>query len=278
VAAGLATTGRIPVAGDYGVFACGRCWDQLRTSVCYPNLNVKIAGAHAGVSVGADGATHQALEEIALLAALPNMTLLVPCDALETEKMARIGILEVVGPTYLRYAREATPVVTRPETPCVLAKANVIRYRGRAPRFVDAFETVVADTYANEKEDVALVACGPILAEAMRAACILKEEHDLEARVINLHTVKPLDEAAVLAAASDVGLIVTAEEHQIGGFGNLVAGAAARLKPRRKPLKMDMIGIEDRFGESGEPWDLMKVFHLTAEHIVRKALALVKSK
>jgi transketolase len=278
VAAGLATTGRIPVAGDYGVFACGRCWDQLRTSVCYPNLNVKIAGAHAGVSVGADGATHQALEEIALLATLPNMTLLVPCDSLETEKMTRIGILEVAGPTYIRYAREATPIVTRPETPCVLGKANVIRYRGRAPKFVDAFETVVADAYTSEKEDVALVACGPILPEAMRAAYILREKHALEARVINMHTVKPLDEAAILAAVNDIGLIVTAEEHQIGGFGNLVAGVAARHKARRKPLKMDMIGIEDRFGESGEPWELMKVFHLTAEHIVRKALALANSK
>jgi len=277
-AAGFATTGHIPVTGDYGVFACGRCWDQLRTSVCYPNLNVKIAGAHGGISVGPDGATHQALEEIALMATLPNMTLLVPCDAVETEKATTIGIMKVNGPMYLRFAREATPVVTTAKTPCVLGKANVIRYREAAPRFIDAFETVLASKYKNEREDVALIACGPVLPEAMRAAYILKEKHGIETRVINVHTVKPLDEAAILAAAEDVGLIVTAEEHQVGGFGNLVAGVASRLKGRRKPLKMAMIGGEDRFGESGEPWDLMKLFHLTAEHIVRKTLTLVKSK
>ena len=277
-AAGLATTGRIPVAGDYGVFACGRCWDQLRTSVCYPNLNVKIAGAHAGVSVGADGATHQALEEIALLATLPNLTLLVPCDVHETEKMTRMGILEVVGPTYLRYAREATPVVTTARTPCVFGKANVIRYRRRAEKFIDAFETTPAEAYRSEQEDVALVACGPVVAEAMRAAYILKEKHGREARVINLHTVKPLDEGAIAAAVREIGRIVTAEEHQVGGFGNLVAGAAARAKAFQQPLRIAMIGVQDRFGESGQPWELMKVFGLTAEHLVEKALGLLQAK
>ena len=278
VAAGLATTGRIPVAGDYGVFACGRCWDQLRTSVCYPNLNVKIAGAHAGVSVGPDGATHQALEDIALVATIPNMTLLVPCDSVETEKLTRIGVLEVVGPTYFRYTREATPVVTTARTPCILGKANVIRYRRRAAKFIEAFETVLAETYQDEKEDVAILACGPSVAEAMRAAYILKDVHGLESRVINVHTVKPLDEAAIAAAVGDIGVLVTAEEHQVGGFGNLAAGAAARHKAYRQPLRMAMIGVADRFGESGEPWELMKAFHLTAEYIVEKALELVKAK
>ena len=273
VAAGLARTGKIPVAGDYGVFACGRCWDQIRTSVCYPNLNVKIAGAHAGVSVGADGATHQALEEISLCTIIPNMTMLVPCDSLETEKLTKMGILDVVGPTYLRFAREATPVVTNEKTPCVLGKANVIRYRGRNAKFADAFETVLAKNYKSENEKLCIIACGPMVTEAMRAAVILKETAGIETRIINMHTVKPLDKQAIIAAANEVGCIVTAEEHQVGAFGGLVASV---VNCHAKPARMDMVGVQDRFGESGQPWELMKAFELTAEHIVKKSLALLK--
>jgi transketolase len=275
VAAGLAKEGLIPVTGTYGVFASGRCWDQIRTTICYSNLNVKIAGAHGGISVGADGATHQALEEISLMNILPNMHLLVPCDSVETERATQFSLLELVGPAYIRFAREATPVVTTKSAPFKFGAANIIRYRGEKPRFVDAFETVLASDYAGEGEDLSIVACGPMVPEAMRAAWLLKEEHGLETRVLNVHTVKPLDVAAVARAADETGLMVTAEEHQVGGFGGIIAGAVLqqRRNPER-PLLFDMVGVADRFGLSGKPWDLMREFGLCAEHIAERVLQL----
>ena len=276
VAAGLALEGKIPITGTYGVFAAGRPWDQIRTTICYDRLNVKIAGAHGGISVGADGATHQALEEIALMAVLPNMTLVVPADAVETERLARAAIFDVKGPAYIRYAREATPVVTSEATPLRLGTANVIRYRGMRPSFRDAFETVLAPAYRDEGEDISLVACGPILCEAMRAAVILKEESGLEARVLNVHTVKPLDVEALRRAARETGAVLTCEEHQKGGFGNIVAGAICGAAAG--PLAFDRIGVEDRFGESGKPWELMIRFGLTAEHIAARAKDLVRGR
>ena len=275
VAAGLAKEGLIPVTGTYGVFASGRCWDQIRTTICYSNLNVKIAGAHGGISVGADGATHQALEEISLMNILPNMHLLVPCDSVETERATQFSVLELVGPAYIRFAREATPVVTNQQTPFKFGVANIIRYRGEKQRFVDAFETVLASDYAGEGEDVSIVACGPMVPEAMRAAWLLKEEHGLETRIVNVHTVKPLDVAAVARAADETGLMVTAEEHQVGGFGGIIAGAVLqqRQNPER-PLLFDMVGVADRFGLSGKPWDLMREFGLCAEQIAERVLHL----
>jgi transketolase len=278
VAAGLALEGAIPIAGTYGVFAAGRPWDQIRTTICYDRLNVKIAGAHGGISVGADGATHQALEEISLMAVLPNMTVVVPCDSVETERLARAAIFDVLGPVYIRYAREATPVVTGETTPLALGTANVVRYRGRRPSFRDAFETVLATGYADEREDLAIAACGPILCEAMRAAVILKEEYGLETRVLNVHTVKPLDVEALRRAARETGALLTCEEHQKGGFGNLVAGAVCGCEMGGRPLAFDRLGVEDRFGESGKPWELMVRFGLTAEHIAARAKALVASR
>ena len=275
VAAGLALEGRIPIAGTYGVFASGRPWDQIRTTVCYDALNVKIAGAHAGVSVGADGATHQALEEISLMAILPHMTVVVPADAKETERLSRIAIFDVKGPAYIRYAREATPVVTTEETPLVLGTANVIRFRGRKPAFRDAFQTVLAPSYRDEGEDVSLVACGPILCEAMRAAVILKEEFGIETRVVNVHTVKPLDRETLLRAARETRAMLTCEEHQKGGFGNIVAGAVLSGAGPGRPVAFDSLGVEDRFGESGKPWELMMHFGLAAEHIASRAKSLV---
>ncbi len=275
VAAGLAKEGLIPVTGTYGVFASGRAWDQLRTTVCYNNLNVKIAGAHGGISVGPDGATHQSLEEISLMSILPNMHVEVPCDSVETEKAAHATLLEIEGPVYLRFAREATPIVTTPETPYRFGVSNVIRYRGAQPRFADAFETRLSIEAENEKEDATLVACGPMVPEAMRAAWLLKEEFGLRVRVINLHTVKPLDSAALVRAAEETGVVVTAEEHQKGGFGNLVAGAILRdRKHFDRPLLLDMVGIEDRFGLSGKPWELMLTFGLTAERLAERVLDL----
>jgi transketolase len=274
VAAGLALEGKIPIAGTYGVFAAGRPWDQIRTTICYDRLNVKIAGAHGGVSVGADGATHQALEEIALMAVLPNMTLVVPADSVETERLARAAIFDVKGPAYIRYAREATPVVTSEATPLELGTANVIRYRGRKASFRDAFETSLSTAYADEGEDLAIAACGPILCEAMRAAVILKEEFGLETRVLDVHTVKPLDGEALRRAARETGAVLTCEEHQKGGFGNIVAGAICGCDTGGRPLVFDRIGVEDRFGESGKPWELMIRFGLTAEHIAARAREL----
>ncbi|NIA22083.1 MAG: transketolase [Anaerolineaceae bacterium] len=278
VAAGLAKEGKIPVTGTYGVFASGRPWDQIRTTICYGQLNVKIAGAHGGISVGPDGATHQALEEISLMACLPNMNLSVPADAVEARKATLAGTLEIEGPVYIRFAREATPLISTDDTPFEWGKANVIRYRGEAEKFIDAFETKLASAYVSENEDLALVACGPVMTEAMRAAWLLKEEYGIETRVLNIHTVKPLDTAAVAAAADEVGTIITVEEHQVGGFGNLVAAAAFKRKDPTKPLQLEMMGVPDTFGESGMPWELMKVFGLTAEHIARKALDMLGRK
>ena len=275
VAAGLAKEGLIPVTGTYGVFAAGRPWDQIRTTICYSNLNVKIAGAHGGVSVGADGATHQALEEITLMSVLPNMHLVAPCDAVEAERATVHSLLEVVGPAYLRLAREATPVVTTKETPFKFGVANIIRFRGEQPRFIDAFESFLANDYAGEGEEVSIVSCGPIVPEAMRAAWLLKAEYGIETRVVNMHTVKPLDVAALVQAAEQTPVIVTAEEHQVGGFGNLVAGAILRHRlDFARPLLLDMVGVEDRFGLSGKPWELMQTFGLTAEYIATRILRL----
>ncbi len=275
VAAGLAKEGLIPVTGTYGVFASGRCWDQIRTTICYSNLNVKIAGAHGGISVGADGATHQALEEIALMSILPNMHVLVPCDSLETERATLFSLLDLVGPAYIRFAREATPVVTTPATSFRYGVANIIRYRGEKPRFLDAFETFLSTDYAGEDEEVSIIACGPMVPEAMRAAWLLKEEFGLETRVVNMHTVKPLDVGALVQAAEHTRLIVTAEEHQVGGFGNIVAGAILQhRKNYAHPLLFDMVGVNDRFGLSGKPWELVQEFGLSAEHIAARVLQL----
>jgi len=276
IACGLARNGRIPIGGTYGVFAAGRNWDQWRTTACYSNLNVKMAGAHGGISVGPDGATHQALEEIALMNILPNMHLSVPADSLETKKAAKAIILDVVGPAYIRYAREATPIVTNDDTPYEWGVANIIRYRGARTRFVDAFETILSPEYTSEKENIAIIACGPMVAEAMRAAYILKEDFGLETRVLNIHTVKPLDRDAIRAAVKDIGIIITAEEHQTGGFGSIIASAACMEKQFKTPLKIDMVGVDDRFGQSAQPWQLVQQFGLTAEHIAQRALVLAK--
>ena len=275
VAAGLAKEGKLPVFGTYGVFASGRNLDQIRTTVCYGEFSVFIAGAHGGVSVGPDGATHQALEELFQMCGLPNMTVEVPCDYYETRRASEHLLFEVKGPKYIRFAREATPIVTGEKTPWVFGKANVIRYRGQQDKFADAFEHKLAEKYKNEKEDVALIACGPSVPEAMRAAYILKEEYGIEARVVNLHTLKPLDRDAIVQTAMDISVVVTAEEHQVGGMGNQIAAVIGEAKELyNKPVIMGMIGVQDRFGESGAPWELVKEFEVSAEHIAAKAKEL----
>jgi len=273
VASGLAKEGKIAFIGSYGVFVTGRNWDQLRTTVCYNNFNVKIADAHGGLSVGADGATHQALEEISNMYYLPNMHIAVPCDSIETEKATQ-AIALVGGPGVIRYAREATPLITTKDTPYQFGVANVIRYRGEEEDFIEAFEIKLSTDYKLENEDLSIIACGPMVPEAMRAAYILKEEYGIETRILDVHTVKPIDKKALIKAADEIGIIVTAEEHQVGGFGNIVAGVIGQGKRYNSPLLMDMIGVADKFGESGAPWELMKVFGLTGEHIAERAKRL----
>ena len=277
VASGLAKEGKIPFIGSYGVFVTGRNWDQLRTTVCYNNFNVKVADAHGGISVGQDGATHQALEEITNMCYLPNMRMVIPCDAIETEK-ATEAIAFIEGPAVVRYGREATPLVSTLATPYKFALANIIRYRGEKKNFIEAFEVRLSSDYESENEDLSIIACGPMVAEAMRAAYILKEEYRIEVRILNVHTVKPIDKEAIVKAGEETGVIITAEEHQVGGFGNIVAGVIARGKRYQAPLLMDMLGVEDKFGESGAPWELMKTFGLTAEHITQRAKKLYDRK
>jgi len=250
-AAGLSLGGKIPFATTYGVFVAGRAWDQIRTTVCYSDLNVKIAGAHGGISVGPDGATHQALEDIALMRVLPNMKVIVPCDATEAKK-ATIAAAKVLGPCFLRFAREATPVFTEEGDVFEIGKANVLK----------------------DGRDVTIIACGPIVWEALQAAEQLAAK-GITARVINMHTVKPLDEAALLAAAKETGAIVTAEEHQIAcGLGS----AVAEFLVQNKPVPIEMVGIKDTFGETGGPEELAIKYGLVAKNIVDAVNKVLKRK
>ena len=279
VAAGLAREGKIPVLGTYGTFASGRCLDQIRTTVCYGELNVLIAGAHGGVSVGPDGATHQALEDLFQICSLPNMNVSVPADFIETRKATEHLLFKINGPKYIRFAREATPIVTTEKTPFVFGKANVIRLRKEQPKFIDAFETVLADRYRSEREDLTIIACGPMVPEAMRAAQILKKEYKLETRILNMHTLKPLDTKAIVRAAVETRVVLTAEEHQIGGLADRCCRAITESEECMKlPIITGSIGVKDRFGESGAPWELVKEFEVSAEHIAALALQLKRPK
>ncbi len=278
-AAGLAKEGKLPVLGTYATFAAARNLDQIRTSVCYGNFNVLIAGAHGGVSVGPDGATHQALEDLFAMQGLPNMSVVVPCDVVETRKATNYLLLQHVGPKYIRFAREATPVVTNEKTPFVFGRANVIRLRNEATNFADAFETQLELDYKNESEDLSIVACGPMVPEAMRAAYILKRDYGYETRVLNLHTLKPVDSQALIRAAMDTGVVVTAEEHQIGALAWRVSGILTESPELYgRPVITGAIGVKDRFGDSGAPWELIKEFEVSAEHIAHRALELLAFK
>lgn len=250
-AAGLSLVGKIPWVSTYGVFVAGRAWDQIRTTTCYSNLNVKIGGAHGGISVGPDGATHQALEDVATMRVLPNMTVIVPADYHETKK-AVVWATEYVGPCYVRFGREPVPVVTTPEDPFVMGKANVIR----------------------DGSDVTIANNGPTLKQAMEAVELLKDK-GISARLLNIHTVKPIDVESIAQAAHETGAIVTIEEHQVmGGFGSAVAEVVVQTYP----VPMRFIGIQDRFGESGTPEELFEEFGLTAKHVVAAVEDVLKAK
>jgi transketolase len=278
-AAGLAKEGKLPVLGTYATFAAARNLDQVRTSVCYGNFNVMIAGAHGGVSVGPDGATHQALEDLFAMCGLPNMVVSVPCDVVETRRATEYLLLHHVGPKYIRFAREATPVVTSDKTPFVFGKANVIHFRTERPNFADAFETVLAADSPDEHEDLSIIACGPMVPEAMRAAWILKAEFGWHTRVVNLHTMKPIDRDAIVRAAKETGVVVTAEEHQIGALAWRVSGVLTESRELYgHPVITGAIGVKDRYGDSGAPWELIKEFEVSAEHIAQKAAQLMEIK
>ncbi len=244
VGAGMALAGKVPFVSSYAAFSPGRNWEQIRTTVCLNEANVKIVGSHAGVSVGPDGATHQMLEDIALMRVLPHMRVVVPCDSVEAEK-ATLALAASHGPAYIRLAREKTPVITTKDTPFDLNKAQVLREGG----------------------DVTIIACGTMVYQALRAAKEL-EEHGLEAEVINAAVIKPFDTETVLRSVKKTGAIVTAEEGQVaGGLGGLVAEVLAE----NHPAPLERIGMLDRFGESGQPDELLEHFGLTSKHIVKAA-------
>ena len=250
-AAGFALEGKIPFACTFGVFASGRAWDQVRVSVAYMNLNVKIVGTHGGISVGPDGATHQALEEIALMRILPNMTVIVPCDAVEAKK-ATIEAAKTKGPVYLRLGRSGMPVITKD---------------------IDIFKIGKADTI-REGKDLTIFACGQMVYEAMLACDALAKE-GIRARLVNMHTPKPIDRDAIVKAAMETGAIVTCEEHTVlGGFGS----AIAEVIVENCPVPVKMVGVRDRFGVSGEPDELFKYFGLTSADIVKAAKEALKMK
>lgn len=251
ISAGLAYSGKIPYMSSYATFSPGRNWDQIRVSICYSMANVKIMGAHAGITVGPDGATHQALEDIAISRCLPNMTVIVPCDYWET-KRAAVAIAGMEGPVYMRFGRVKVPVVTTEKTPFKIGRADMYR----------------------DGEDVAVIACGSLVYEALVAAEELSSD-GIDCRVINCHTVKPIDRDSIIKAAEDTGAIVTAEEHQVhGGLGS----AVAEVVSGNRPAPIEYVAMMDRFGESGEPNELMKKFGLSSEGIKSAVKKVVKRK
>lgn len=241
-AAGLAAGGFIPFAGTFAAFATGRVYDQIRQSVAYSNTNVKIAASHAGLTLGEDGATHQILEDIGLMRMLPNMTVLVPADYNQTIQ-ATMAAAQLIGPVYLRFGRPSVPIFIPEDAPFEIGKAQVLR-RGN---------------------DATIIACGHLVWPALQAAKALAEE-GISVSVINMHTVKPLDEDAIVKAAKESGAVVTAEEHmRNGGLGEAVAGVLARVYP----VPQEFIAVNDSFGESGKPMDLMAKYGLDTENIVK---------
>ncbi len=251
VAAGLAASGKIPFASTFAVFGAGRAYEQIRNSICYPNLNVKVAVTHAGLTVGEDGATHQMLEDIALMRALPNMTVVVPADAAETAQVIRWAA-SYQGPVYIRMGRAKVEDVISPDA-----------------EFVPGKSTTLADG-----SDVTLMACGIMTQQALQAAKMLAEK-GISARVINMSSIKPIDEAAIVKAAKETGAIVTCEEHTVmGGLGS----AVAEVVVRHCPVPMAMVGTEDVFGQSGKASEVLKVYGLSPEHIAFEAKKLVEAK
>lgn len=249
IASGMALAGKIPFIASYAAFSPGRNWEQIRTTGCLQDVPLKIVGAHAGVSVGPDGGTHQMTEDIALMRVLPNMTVLVPCDAIEAEK-ATIAAATIDGPVYIRLGREATPVFTTKKSPFIVGKAQVL----------------------TKGNDVAIIACGALVHEALKAARDL-EKAGVNARVINCPSIKPMDTETIVKAAKDCGAVVTVEEAQVAaGLG----GAVCELLAETLPVPVIRVGLQDVFGQSGTPDELLEHYHLTAPWIVKAAKKAMK--
>jgi transketolase len=250
MAAGMAVEGFIPFAATYGVFM-GRAWDQIRISVCLNNANVKLIATHGGISVGADGASAQALEDIAMVRALPNLTIVCPCDAVEAKK-ATMAIAQMVGPVYLRLSREPTAQVTKNSSPFVLGRAEILR----------------------DGKDITIVACGLMVAHAVEAAETLQKEK-VSVCVVNMHTIKPVDRQTLIDCAKETGAVVVAEEHQmIGGLFGAVAEALAL----GHPVPMEQVGVANTFGESGKATELFEKYKLTSHDIVRAVKRCLRRK
>ena len=253
IAAGLGVSDKIPFAASYAVFSPGRNWEQIRTTIAYNNANVKIAGHHAGISTGPDGATHQAIEDIATMRAMPNMKVIAPIDAIEAHK-ATVAASQILGPIYLRFTREKSPVITTKETSFVPGKAY--------------------ELWESKKPQVVIIGCGPILYQALLAAKELEKEK-IGTVVLNSHTIKPLDEKKITALAKKYGAVVTAEEHNvIGGLGGAVAEALARLQP----TPIEFVGMQDTFGESGKPAELLKKYKLDKDAIKEAVTKVIARK
>lgn len=251
VAAGLAASGKIPFASTFAVFGAGRAYEQIRNSICYPNLNVKIAVTHAGLTVGEDGATHQMLEDVALMRVLPNMTVIVPADAAETTA-AVTWAANYKGPVYIRMGRAKCEDIMPENMEFIPGKGTILK----------------------EGTDVTIIACGIMVAKALTAAKHL-EEKNLSARVINMSSIKPIDKELIIESAKKTGAIVTCEEHTIhGGLG----GAVAEVVCQSHPVPMAMIGTNDTFGESGKADELLEKYGLTEEHIMEESIKLIERK
>jgi transketolase len=248
-AAGMALAGLVPFISTYGVFLTGRAWDQIRNAVCYNGLNVKLGGAHAGISVGPDGASHQALEDVALMRVVPGMTVIVPCDSMETYK-ATMAVYDYPGPCYVRFGRDPVPVLTDKDTPFAIGKARLVR----------------------SGTDVTILANGTMVYQSLAAAEKLQQE-GLSARVVDVHTVKPLDETMILDCARETGAIVVCEEHQrIGGLG----GAVCELLAGYMLAPVRLVGMHDSFGESGWPEELIDAYGMSVENIVQAVRDVLK--
>jgi transketolase len=261
IAAGLGISGKIPFIASYATFSPGRNWEQIRTTIAYNNSNVKIAGHHAGISVGPDGATHQATEDIAIMRVMPNMRVIVPCDAIEARK-ATVAAAEVWGPIYLRFQREGTPVMTSDETPFVPGKAEVF-WQSRSTSSGQA-----------KKADVLIIGCGAVVYGALTAARALEKEK-IGVVVLNCHTIKPIDERKIVEFAKKTGAVVTVEEHQVqGGLGSAVAEVLARSCP----VPVEFVGMQNTFGESGQPDELLERFGIDEESIVRAVKKVLRRK
>ncbi|MBI2450722.1 MAG: transketolase family protein [Parcubacteria group bacterium] len=256
VASGLANYGKIPFISSYAVFSPGRNYEQIRTTCALNNVPVKIAGAHAGISVGPDGATHQALDDVAIMRVMPRMTVLVPCDAIEARK-ATIAAGKIPGPVYIRFGREKSPLFTTDETPFDIGKAHIFW-----------------DGIAGKKLDLAIVASSQLVWNALLAASELEKE-GISVRVINNPSVKPIDKEILIAAAKDAGAMVTVEEHQVaGGMGSAVAEVLAK----NYSVPIEFIGVQDRFGESGEAYELIEAFGMGVKNILEAAKKVIKRK